>query len=242
MSGTRGRGLPVERLVAHLRTLLATARPGDQLPSQAALSEEWGYTQVTVGRAYQRLILTGEVIVRRHQGYYKPTPPTLVWGRNDPDGWPDDAARSGHAHRVQDALSDYATAATMVGPFRLADLLDVPEDAALSVEQRTRYVGPADGKPDIPDSITHVYRPHTLDEPEQVASHQEIVIPRLASEHEADTLSLLLPTAVVEIIRIGRTGDGAAVQVEHSITGSQLRYELPAAAAPQAVEPEPPCA
>lgn len=65
-------GNPVSQqsLRARLRELIATASPGDRLPSERSLSRRWGAARMTVRRATDALVEEGLVTRRRGSGTY----------------------------------------------------------------------------------------------------------------------------------------------------------------------------
>lgn len=64
-------------LRARLRELVATARPGDRLPSERTLSRRWQAARMTVRHATDALIAEGLVARRRGSGTYVLPPPVV---------------------------------------------------------------------------------------------------------------------------------------------------------------------
>ncbi len=64
-------------LRARLRELVATARPGDRLPSERTLSRRWHAARMTVRHATDALIAEGLVARRRGSGTYVLPPPVV---------------------------------------------------------------------------------------------------------------------------------------------------------------------
>jgi len=62
---------------ALLRELIASARPGDRLPSERALSLRWNAARMTVRHATDALIAEGLVVRRRGSGTYVLPPPVV---------------------------------------------------------------------------------------------------------------------------------------------------------------------
>jgi GntR family transcriptional regulator len=66
-----------ETLRARLRELVASARPGDRLPSERALSQRWRAARMTVRSATDALVAEGLVVRRHGSGTYVQGPPVI---------------------------------------------------------------------------------------------------------------------------------------------------------------------
>ena len=66
-----------QALRARLRELIATARPGDRLPSERTLSRRWNAARMTVRSATDTLVAEGLVARRRGSGTYVLPPPVV---------------------------------------------------------------------------------------------------------------------------------------------------------------------
>src|SRR5688500_18026554 len=64
-------------LRARLRELVATARPGDRLPSERTLSQRWRAARMTVRSATDALVAEGLVVRRHGSGTYVQSPPVI---------------------------------------------------------------------------------------------------------------------------------------------------------------------
>lgn len=165
--------LPGDRVVKHLRQEIARAQPGDQLPTRVDLVTAFGFTSVTVGRAYDRLVAEGLVDARRYQGYYKPVASRMVWDRTralEPrrmaalktatgghDTWAYDADCAGYSHH-QEVTEDIATGAHRIGRAHLlADLFETEQSTLFVVHRRIQHLGPEGGPAEAPDSLVNDY-------------------------------------------------------------------------------------
>ena len=66
-----------QALRARLRELVATARPGDRLPSERDLSRRWHAARMTVRSATDALVAEGLVVRRHGSGTYVQAPPVV---------------------------------------------------------------------------------------------------------------------------------------------------------------------
>ena len=66
-----------QALRARLRELVATARPGDRLPSERDLSRRWHAARMTVRSATDTLVAEGLVVRRHGSGTYVQAPPVV---------------------------------------------------------------------------------------------------------------------------------------------------------------------
>jgi GntR family transcriptional regulator len=66
-----------QALRARLRELVATARPGDRLPSERDLSRRWHAARMTVRSATDALVAEGLVVRRHGSGTYVQAPPVI---------------------------------------------------------------------------------------------------------------------------------------------------------------------
>lgn len=64
-----------EKIAAHLRALIAEAEPGDRLPSEAELCEQFGVSRMTARQAMQVVAGDGLIERRRGAGTFVRTPP-----------------------------------------------------------------------------------------------------------------------------------------------------------------------
>lgn len=72
-----GQEITRQALRARLRELIASARPGDRLPSERALSRRWNAARMTVRSATDALVAEGLVARRRGSGTYVLPPPVV---------------------------------------------------------------------------------------------------------------------------------------------------------------------
>jgi GntR family transcriptional regulator len=72
-----GNAVTRQNLRARLRELIASAKPGDRLPSERTLSRRWNAARMTVRHATDALIAEGLVTRRRGSGTYVLPPPVV---------------------------------------------------------------------------------------------------------------------------------------------------------------------
>lgn len=72
-----GNEITRQEVRALLRELIASAVPGDRLPSERVLSERWGAARMTVRHATDALIAEGLVVRRHGSGTYILPPPVV---------------------------------------------------------------------------------------------------------------------------------------------------------------------
>ncbi|GAA4396120.1 GntR family transcriptional regulator [Actinomadura verrucosospora] len=235
-----------------------TYGPGDPLPSTNELAADEDAAPMTVRAAYAMLISEGLVISVPRKGFFVRETLAMTWHMNawqDPrrlekvplDGWTADVEAAGFVGR-QTIEVRMVTADHCIGGHTLGELLDLPAGEPVAVRGRVRFIGRPENGGTEPESIADSYYPYALirdtaiTRPESVNTaailtelgaalhhYDDELIPRLATQAEAQQLQLPPSTAVLEIIRSGYTSEGRPVLIQHMIRpgqGSRFIYHV----------------
>jgi len=100
-----------ERIAGDLRSRVRAGRvgPGDRLPSERALAEEYGRSVSTVRQALAQLTAEGLLERVRGRGTFVRTPRRRVVRSNDRHQWAKDRARQGAEERARTGSTEYET-------------------------------------------------------------------------------------------------------------------------------------
>lgn len=229
-------------------------KPGDQVPSEAELSEQHDVSRQTVRLALQQLTQSGLVTSGRGRGRYVRSYMPLQLRMShfesrthheqhgDPslDAWASDVKELGREPRQQIDVG------IILPPPKVAERLALTQDQDfVVVRRRIRYVD------DVPCQLADSYFPETLVrgtalmEPRDVTAPggvlasigqpqarfiDEIMI-RMPTKDETDRLGLQMGTPVAEHVRTGYAQDGTSLRVMVTIVPGDrnvLVYELDA--------------
>lgn len=209
--------------------------PGEQLPSQRELCEQFGASHMTVRRAIEELVTLGYIKAIPGKGLY------VAAAKPEPEISPlvsftEDIERRG-MHASSRVLDAYKTTASTI----LAKTLDIHEDTALIYLRRLRL---GDGKP---MAIQTCYLVHSLcptlleydlardslyrilqcDFHLRLNDCSAMIETALASEEEARLLELPIPSPVLITEQITYTDNGRPVEFLHAIyRGDRYRFRL----------------
>jgi GntR family transcriptional regulator len=210
-------------------------RPGEQLPTQRELCEQFGASHMTVRRAIEELVSLGYAKAIPGKGLYVATN-TLESETTPLVSFTNDIERRGMCASSR-ILAAYKTTASPIQ----AKTLNVNEDTALIYLRRLRL---GDG---IPMSIQTCYLVHSLcptlldfdlasdslyrilqDEFHlRLSDCSAMIETALASEEEARLLELPTPAPVLITEQITYTDNGRPVEFLHAIyRGDQYRFKL----------------
>ncbi|MFE3776127.1 GntR family transcriptional regulator [Streptomyces sp. NPDC059122] len=233
---------PYMQVVTHLRGQITGGElsPGDPIPSDRALSEEWGVSRATIQKALT--VLKTEGLIEGVQGSG-----TCV-RRSTPlhhNGF-DRAAAVRRTGRIygEGEYAKITSAGLEPAPADVAEALGIPEgapairrvrvtysaaDVALSMSTSWLDGAVASSAPALlgTDRIREGTWRYLEDRTgHAVTTGQDRVSTRLATEEEAELLSLDLPAAVKITRTILRDGDGVTVEYGVSITeGRESIYD-----------------
>jgi GntR family transcriptional regulator len=210
-------------------------RPGDQLPSQRELCEQYRASHMTVRRAIEELLILGVITAIPGKGIYvaspKPEPEVSVL-----TSFSDDMQQRGMQPSSQVLEAFLTTASTMQ-----ARILMVPEGASLAYLRRLRL---GNG---IPMSIQSCYLVHSLcpgildhDLSQdslyrilrevyhlQLNDCTAMVGTALASEEEAHLIDLPMPSPLLITEQITSTDEGQPVEyLRAAFRGDRYRFRL----------------
>jgi GntR family transcriptional regulator len=237
-------------LAARLRTRITGGelKPGDLLPSEAALMHAEGVSRHTVRSAFAMLIGEGLVVSRNGLGHMVRESTSLVWYASEPerndgkggvvpsDTWSRSIMRQGHMP------SEQITTQIALADERVAGLLDLPVDEPVVIRRRLRLV---DGRP---SSLADSYYPRSIVAGTRIELPGDIVpgvyavfanelgrpwaltldriTARAPTRHESEVLDLARGVAVAEVAR--RSFDPAGVPVRVTLfilPGDRLELE-----------------
>jgi GntR family transcriptional regulator len=209
--------------------------PGEQLPSQRELCEQFGASHMTVRRAIEELVTLGYIKAIPGKGLFVAA--TTVEPESSPlVSFTEDIERRG-MHPSSRVLDAYKTTASPI----LAKTLDVQEDTALIYLRRLRM---GDG---IPMSIQTCYLVHancpTLLEYDlgndslyrilqnefhlRLNECSAMIETALSSEEETRLLELPTPSPVLITEQITYTENGRPIEFLHAIyRGDRYRFRL----------------
>ena len=222
-----------ESLLAHI--LQGGLRPGDQLPSQRELCDQFGASHMTVRRAIEELVSMGAITAIPGKGLY------VASLKPEPESHPLVSFTEDINHRGMRASSRVLDAyPTTASPF-LAKMLSVPEGTALVYLRRLRL---GDGIPMsiqtchlvhslCPGILDHDFTHSSLYSVLQDEYHLHLntctamVETALASEEEARLLGLPIPSALLITDQITYLDDGRSVEYLHGIyRGDRFRFRI----------------
>lgn len=245
---------PYRQIADHLRAAIERGelRPGDRLPSEAALMKHYQVARMTARQAIQELRSEGKVISEQGRGVFvRQAPLVRRWiaserldRRHRAVGlvaFRADAAESGFTPSV-----DQIEVSRALPPPEIRDRLRLPEDAPVVIRSR-RYL--ADGRPvatavsyipaDIADG-TRIAEPDTgpggiyarLEEMGHVLDRfTEEVSARMPTAAERRRLDLSPGTPVITLIRTAFDVTGRPVEVCDTVRSTPayvLEYDFPA--------------
>lgn len=209
-----------------------TLEPGDRLPTESDLAEQYQLNRTTVRRALDELRREGLVVSSQGRGYFVPKHERLVWDTSIPerntevdvspaDTWSQQMRGQGHQPtETIEVLTEHPSEL-------LAERLRLDADDLVVVRRRTRNL---DG---IPEVISDSAYPHELVAGSPVAEpgdilpgvyvimeqlghrwteHRNEVRARAASLVEAQRLRLVPGQIVIEHVRTSYTADGRPVR------------------------------
>ncbi|TDQ53353.1 GntR family transcriptional regulator [Actinorugispora endophytica] len=234
-----------QRIADELRQRIITGvyRPGDRLPSRAAIAEEFEVGPRVAADAVAQLVSDGYTVTRTGSGtYVRSRPPvrrlTRSWYRESRDGSPFRADMAAHQVRSGWSSSSEETAA----PTETAERLAIVPGAPV---MRTEYVFTGDDEPVMlstsyePLEITRG-TPVVLPEDgahagrgvvermaaigQEVVQATEVVTARPSTDREADTLGIGRGAVVIVIRRTYSTRDRPVETAD--IVVPPDRYEL----------------
>jgi GntR family transcriptional regulator len=222
-----------ESLLAHI--LQDGMHPGDQLPSQRELCDQFGASHMTVRRAIEELVSMGAVTAIPGKGIF------VANLKPEPESHPLVSFSEDINHRGMRAssrvLDAYPTTASPI----LAKTLSISEGTALVYLRRLRL---ADGIPMsiqtchlvhslCPGILDHDFEHHSLYRVLQDEYHLHLntcsamVETTLASEEEARLLELPIPSALLITDQITYLDDGRSIEFLHGIyRGDRFRFRI----------------
>jgi GntR family transcriptional regulator len=249
------RSFPYLRILDDLRDDILTGRraPGERLPSEHELADEYSTSRPTVRRAVARLKAEGLVVTEQGRGAFvrpKPHVRLLISGasyrkhrRLGLPGFNAQALEQGQAPEQQ-----LREVATIGAPAEVAMRLDLDEDSPVVVRRRIFFV---DKDPVAfcdsyyPAAIAHgtVIAEHrrikggvhaAIEDPEgpirrQVARSVDDVLSRMPTQAEADELKLPLGVPVIRVLRTFYDSEGQALEVQDTVAAAdrhEFRYEV----------------
>jgi GntR family transcriptional regulator len=244
---------PYRQIADHLRAAIERGelRPGDRLPSEAALMKHYQVARMTARQAIQELRSEGKVVSEQGRGVFvRQAPPVRRlaserFARRHRDAglaaFSAEAAKSGFTPRV-----DQIEVSRALPQPEVRERLQLPEDAPVVIRSR-RYL--ADGRPvemavsyipaDIADG-TRMAEPDTgpggiyarLEEMGHVlARFTEEVSARMPTAAERRRLALSPGTPVIILVRTAFDVTGRPVEVCDTVKSAPayvLEYDFPA--------------
>lgn len=222
-----------ENLLAHI--LQEGLRPGDQLPSQRELCEQFGASHMTVRRAIEELVSMGAITAIPGKGIF------VANAKPEPESHPLVSFTEDITHRGMRAssrvLDAYLTTASPI----LAKMLSLQEGAALVYLRRLRL---GDGIPMAiqtchlvhaicPGILEYDFEHHSLYRVLQDEYHLHLntctamVETAIASEEESRLLHLPNPSALLITDQITYLDNGRAVELMHGVyRGDRFRFRI----------------
>jgi GntR family transcriptional regulator len=235
--------VPIERPTSEFRQVAAELRrriqagqygPGSQLPTEGEIAEEIGVTRPTVNRAFSMLRSEGLIRPVRGRGTIVNPLPVITRQtiqRQGRQAREEGAARGAFAGELArlglEARSDVDVVEALADE-ELSELLGVPVEAPLVARQRTMYANGvavqlatsylplalAEGTTMMqPDSGPGGIYSRLADIGQAPATFREITRVRTPDSEEARLLDLDADHRVFDIIRVARTAEGRAVEV-----------------------------
>lgn len=235
-----------QRIAADLRSAIMTGelQPGDQLPTEHALAEQYGVARSTVRQGLAMLVQEGLAISKRPLGYFVRAVQRLelsCWSFESGervDAWVAAVEQQGRSPRQEIKVE------IIEPPADIAARLGMTGDELAVVRRRVRYVDDvaymiADSY--YPEEIvrgTPIARPadittgarHVLAESgHEWVSHDDEIVGRLPTEVEARVLGIPPGMAVMVHTRTSRNREGVASRVLVSVLPVDrwtLRYRV----------------
>lgn len=224
--------------------------PGDRMPTEFALMEEFGVGRNTARSALQALVAEGAIVGLGRKGYFVRQYQPTQWkvshfesgdrkddvGRGH-DAWAADVAAQGRTPRQDISV------AIVPPPADVKADLDLASGDLVVVRKRLRWVD------DVPTMIADSYFPESIARGTPLMDEGDVTLPggilaaighpqartrdvvgfRLPTPDEAQRLSLPDATAVGTMRRIGYAADGQPVRVMYCVLPgdrNELVYEL----------------
>lgn len=225
---------PRTAIADDLRSAIATGAlaPGDRLPTEKDLAEQYQLNRTTVRRALDELRREGLIVSSQGRGYFVPTTERLVWDTSQPerntatdvspsDTWSQQMRRQGHQP------SEHIEVVTTHPSELIAERLRLDADDLVVVRRRTRSLS------GHTECIADSHYPHEIVAGTPVAEpgdvlpgvyavmeelghgwlrHHNEVRARAASRAEAQRLRTVPGQIVIEHIRTSFTADGRPVR------------------------------
>jgi len=246
---------PYRRIIDDLRADISTGRraPGERLPSEHELAEEYGASRPTVRRAVARLKAEGLVVTEQGRGAFvrpKPHVSLLISGASyrkhrglGLPGFNAQALEQGQAPEQQ-----LREVTTIGAPADVAMLLDLDEDAPVVVRRRMFLVDSE------PVAFCDSYYPAAFARGTVLAEHRRIkggvhavmedpngpirrrvarsvedLVSRMPTHTEADELRLPPGVPVIQVLRTFYDTDGKPLEVQDTVAAAdrhKFRYEV----------------
>lgn len=216
-----------QRIADDLRSAIMTGElaPGDQLPTEHALAEQYGVARSTVRQGLAMLVQEGLAVSRRPLGYFVRHVDRLDWScwsfedGEQVDAWVAAVERQGRTPRQEIRVE------IIEPPADIAERLGMAGDDLAVVRRRVRYVD------DLPYMIADSYYPESIVRGTPIArpsdiptgarhvlaerghawvAHDDEIVGRLPTETEGRVLGIPPGLAVMVHTRTSRNDEGVA--------------------------------